>query len=283
MEQKEILAFLDLEDVKDLTELKEKFNNKFTPISDLEDVKKKLGDFTGKHAGSTTTIVKRLAGLENKDIEGKKWEEVVELGFNKLRTQIEELENSKAGANTDEIAKEFQKKIDKITKERDDYKTNHETLLSTYEKEKVESETKFKGFKVGNLFESAKGKVATKLKSDMSLAEKMGFEAALKEINVDFDEKETPIIKDREGKRLVNPNKAGTFLSLDEAIELKANELGLIKKNTGGGQSAQSFFAGQQQQNNNGGSSEPLKSVTGRTIHPSALSHAEKVKASQGG
>jgi hypothetical protein len=278
MEQKEILAFLDLEDVKDLNELKEKFNAKFSPISALEEANKKLGDFTGKYAGHTTNIVKRLAGLENKDIEGKKWEEVIELGFNKFKSQIEELEASKAGANTDEIAKEFQKKIDKITKERDDYKTNHESLLYTYEKEKLESETKFKGFKVGNLFESAKGKVATKLKSDMSLAEKMGFEAALKEINVDFDEKETPIIKDKEGKRLVNPNKAGTFLSLDEAIELKANELGLIKKNTGNSQQAPNFFAGQQQQNA-GASNEPLKSVTGRTIHPSALSHADKVKA----
>jgi hypothetical protein len=276
MEQKEILAFLDLEDVKDLTELKEKFNTKFAPKSDLEDANKKLGEFTGKFSNVAQNLFKKLGGLENKDIEGKKWEEVAELMTNKFKSQIEELEASKAGANTDEIAKEFQKKIEKITKERDDYKTNHETLLSTYEKEKAESETKFKGYKTSNLFESAKGKVASKLR-ELNPVEKLGFETALKGIVVDFDDNDSPIVKDSEGKRLVNPNKAGTFLALDEAIELKANELGLIKKNNGG-QTASNFFTGQQTQTKVDSNQTPNT----RTVHPNAAANLERLKASQG-
>jgi hypothetical protein len=276
MEQKEILAFLDLEDVKDLTELKEKFNTKFAPKSDLEDANKKLGEFTGKFSNVAQNLFKKLGGLENKDIEGKKWEEVAELMTNKFKSQIEELEASKAGANTDEIAKEFQKKIEKITKERDDYKTNHETLLSTYEKEKLESETKFKGYKTSNLFESAKGKVASKLR-ELNPVEKLGFETALKGIVVDFDDNDSPIVKDSEGKRLVNPNKAGTFLALDEAIELKANELGLIKKNNGG-QTASNFFTGQQTQTKVDSNQTPNT----RTVHPNAAVNLERLKASQG-
>jgi hypothetical protein len=273
MELKDILGFVDIGDVKNVDEFKEKFNSKFAPKSDLDDANKKLSEFTGKHAGSTVTLLKRLAGLENKDIDGKKWEEVAEMAINKFKSQVEELEG-KSGQSNEEALKDLNKKIEKLTKERDDYKSAQETLQSTYEKEKLESETKFKGFKIGNLFESAKGKVATKLK-DLSPAEKLGFEAALKDIIVDFDEKETPIVKDKEGKRIQNPNKAGSFLGLDEAIELKANELGLIKKNTGGGQPA-NLFSGNPPTQPPAGGGQPTNT---RQLHPNALSHAEKLRA----
>lgn len=278
MELKDLMGFIDIGEVKTIDEFKEKFNGKFAPKSDLEDANKKLSEFTGKFAGSATTMIKRFAGLENKDIEGKKWEEVLELGFNKYKNQLEELEASKSGASTEEIAKEFQKKIDKLTKERDEFKAAHETTLSTYEKDKGEWEGKYKGLKTGNLFETSKGKIFTKLKSDMSLAEKMGFEASLKDIIVDFDDKDQPVVKDKEGKRLTNPNKAGSFLSLEEAIELKANELGLIKKNTGGGQ-PNPFAGGQPAQQPTAGN-QPTNI---RTIHPNAMSHAERLKAQSQG
>jgi len=278
MELKDLLGYVDIEDVKSIDEFKEKFTSKFAPKSDLEDANKKLSEFTGKFSGSATTLFKRLGGFENKDIDGKKWEEVAEMAINKYKGQVEELEG-KQGNSNEEVIKDFQKKIEKLSKERDDYKTAQESLQSTYEKDKGDWEGKLTSYKTTNLFESAKGKVASKLKKDMSPAEKLGFEASLGSFMVEFDDKENAIVKDKEGKRIQNPNKAGSFLSLDEAIELKANELGLIAKNNGGGQQTQGFFTqpNTQQQNN------VAETNTGRKIHPNALSHAEKLKANSQG
>jgi hypothetical protein len=124
--------------------------------------------------------------------------------------------------------------------------------------------------------ESAKGKISTKLKSDMSVVERKGFEADIKEFIIDFDEKENVFVKDKEGKRIPNPNKAGSFLSLEEALEAKANELGLIKKNNGQGGTPvnQQFFQGNQQQNQGADPNIPV-----RKVHPSVLAHIEKLQA----
>lgn len=278
MELKDILGFVDIGDVKTVDEFKEKFNAKFSPKSELDELDRKLKESTGKMTGSATTLFKRLGELESKDIEGKKWEEIAELAINKYKNQIKELEG-KAGQTNEEALKDLNKKLEKLSKERDDYKTATETLQSTYDKEKGEWEGKFKSFKIGNHSETAKAKIASKLKTDMSAAEKLGFDAALKEFVLDLDDKENPIVKDKDGNRLQNKAKAGSFLTLEEAYELKANELNLIKKNNGGANPGQNFFAGNQNQNNNGG--EPAKSVTGRTIHPSALTNAEKQKSAQ--
>jgi hypothetical protein len=279
MEIKDLLGFVDVGDVKTIEEFKEKFNSKFAPKSDVDEANKKLSEFTGKFAGGATTLLKRLGGLENKDIEGKKWEDVALMAFEKRDAQIKELEG-KQGQNNDEALKDLTKKMEKIGKERDDYKTATETLQSTYEKEKGDWEGKLKNYKVNTVLESAKSKIASKLKSDMSPAEKIGFDSVIKDFVIDFDDKETPFVKDKEGKRLQNPNKAGSFLSVEEALELKANELNLIKKNNGGTQTPNpSFFTGQQNQqqnNNNGGGGQQIPV---RTIHPNALSHAEKLKA----
>jgi hypothetical protein len=275
MELKDLLGFVDIGEVKTIDEFKEKFNSKFAPKTDLEELDKRLRDSSGKMTGAATTLLKRLGGLENKDIEGKKWEDVAELAFSKKEAMIKELEG-KQGQNNDEALKEYQKKIEKLSKERDDYKTAQETLQGTYEKDKGDWEGKLKSYKIGNRLETAKGKVSPKLKKDMSPAEKLGFEASLSSIIVDFDDKENEVIKDKEGKRIQNPNKAGSFLSLEEAIELKANELGLIAKNNGGGNSnIPNFFPPKPEVNTN-------TNTNTRTVHPNALSHAEKLKALSG-
>jgi hypothetical protein len=100
----------------------------------------------------------------------------------------------------------------------------------------------------------------------------LGFDSVIKDFVIDFDDKETPFVKDKEGKRIPNPNKAGSFLSLEEALEVKANELNLIKKNNGQGGSPvnQQFFQGNQQV-----VVDP--NIPVRKIHPNAVAHAEKL------
>jgi hypothetical protein len=278
MELKDILGFVDLGEVKTIDEFKEKFKVKFITKDEALGDDEIKGKITGKVTGAATTLFKRLFELENKEIEGKKWEEIAEIGVNKLKGQIKELEG-KQGQSNDQAIKDLQAKLESAQKTVADFKSANETLKSTYDKDIADWQGKFKGLRVGNLMEKAKSSLTTKLKSDMTEAERLGYEAAIERSFVlDFDEKDAPVVKDKEGKRIPNPNKAGSFLSLEEALELKATELNLIKKNNGSGSNQQlnnHFNNGQQQQNNGGGQ----QANSGRTIHPNALSHAERLKA----
>jgi cation transport regulator ChaC len=277
MELKDITGFIDIGDVKTIDEFKEKFNEKFAPKTDLEDANKKLSEFTGKFSNVAQNLFKKFGELESKDIEGKKWEEVAEIAINKYKNQVKDLEG-KQGQGNDEALKDVTKKLDKISKERDDYKTANETLQGAYDKDKGDWEGKLKTYKVNHILETAKGKISTKLKSDMSAVEKLGFDSVIKDFVIDFDDKETPFVKDKEGKRIPNPNKAGSFLSLEEALEVKANELNLIKKNNGQGGSPinQQFFQGNQQQ------TVVDSNIPARKVHPSLDAHIEKLKVQQG-
>jgi hypothetical protein len=282
MDIKEILSFVNIGDVKDINEFKDKFKTKFLSkdeIFDDEDVKKKLDDekakLTGKIAGSIATVGKRVFGLTNEEIKDKKWEEIIEMGANKSKSRIEELEG---GMSSEDIKKEYESKIEKISKSANDYKTALETLQGTYEKEKGDFEGKLKGLKTGNLLEGAKTKLMPKLK-EMTPAEKLGWDAKINSLLIDYDEKDNPVIKDKEGKRLQNPNKAGSFLTIDEALEQSAVELDLIKKNNGGGQKINQVFMGKENNSgNNGSGNDQNKNLQGRTIHPGALSHADKLR-----
>ncbi len=269
METKEILSFIDIGEVKTIDELKEKFNEKFAPKSELEDLNKKLAGATGKFTGSFTTNAKRAFGLTSEEIGEKKWEDVLELGVTKLKTENEELKKA-AGLGGDKALEKANSEIEKYKKTLQEEISAKETLQSTYEKATGEYEGKLKGLKIGNVFENAKSKVLPKLKSDMSPAEKIGFDTVIKDIIVDFDDKDLPVVKDKEGNRLKNPSKAGAFLSLEEALELKANELNLIKKNNGSGSAVNMFHTQQTQV------IDP--NIPVRKVHPNVAANLERLK-----
>jgi FtsZ-binding cell division protein ZapB len=279
--EKEILGFIDIGDAKTIEEFKEKFKTKFISREEVfedDDIKKKIGEennkFVGKLSGSLITKSKRNFGFTDEDIKDKKIEDVLEMGVTKLKAEIEELKG-KQGQGSDEALKDAIKKAEKLAKERDDFKTANETLQGAYDKDKGDWEGKLRSYKVNHIVETAKGRISPKLKSDMSAVEKLGFDSVIKDFVIDFDDKETPFVKDKEGKRIPNPNKAGSFLSLEEAMESKANELNLIKKNNGQGGSPinPQFFQGNQQQT----IVDP--NIPVRKLHPNAIAHAEKLAA----
>jgi hypothetical protein len=276
--EKELIAFLDLGEVKTIEEVKEKFKTKFISREEVfedDDIKKKIGEenskFVGKLSGTLITKSKRDFGFTDDDIKGKKIEDVLEMGVAKLKAENEEL-RGKQGQGSDEALKDAIKKAEKLAKERDDFKTANETLQGIYDKEKGEWQGNLKNFKLNTLKEGAKSSIAKKFKSDMSKADQIAWESESSSVILDFDDKETPFVKDKEGKRIPNPNKAGSFLSLEEALEVKANELNLIKKNNGQGGSPvnQQFFQGNQQV-----VVDP--NIPVRKIHPNAVAHAEKL------
>jgi hypothetical protein len=67
---------------------------------------------------------------------------------------------------------------------------------------------------------------------NVSDIQRVGFESYLNSnFQLDLDEKDGLIIKDKEGKLIPNPNKAGSFLSPVEILDQIADKNGLKKKN----------------------------------------------------
>jgi hypothetical protein len=275
METKEILSFIDIGEVKTIDELKEKFNEKFAPKSDLDEANKKLSSEVGKMKGSLETHVKRVFGFTSEEIKDKKVEELVDLGVSKYKTELEELKKS-AGQGNDKALEKANADIEKYKKTLQEEISAKESLQGIYEKEKGEWEGNLKNFKLNTVKESKKSSIATKFKSDMTKAELIAWETETASMILDYDDKGDHYVKDKEGKRLPNPNKAGAFLTLEEALESKANELNLIKKNNGSGSATGLGMFQSQQQNQVIDPNIPV-----RKIHPSALAHAEKLGATR--
>ncbi len=274
MEIKDLLEFLDVKEAKDLNDFKKSFGERFISKAQAHDDEEIKGKVVGKIKGSLSTIAKREFGLEADEIKDKKLDEIIILGSEKLKSRLKELEESASTGNDDKV-KDLTAKLEKQVKAANDYKGLLDTTTKTLADKELEFTGKIKGFKTKSVFDKAKEKIAAKLKSDMSEAERFYFDSKISEnITVDFDEKDEVIVLGKDGKRLASTKTAGAFLNLDEAIESQAVELGLVKKNNGGNVDANKFFTQQAQVI----TPEPGKGFV-RQVHPSALKNAEKLKA----
>lgn len=281
MELKDLLKTLDLEDAKDIESFKEKFRSKFISRNEAINDDEVKSHLTGKITGALKTLAKRTFGLTNQEIDGKQWEDIIELGAAKKEATIEELKKQ-SSQTSEETLKELQSKLEKANKANIELKENNDLLTTTYNNDKSGWEGKFKEFKIKNHLETAKSKLSNKMLSELSQVQRLGFDASLKDnLIIDMDDKEEIVVKNREGKRIPNPAKVGTYLNLEEALELEADKLGLIKKNNGNNTNQQLFQSQStnNNNNNNNGQSQQAQAGTQRRIHPNALKNAEVLRA----
>lgn len=287
-ELKTLLETLDLKDVKDLDTFKKTFNEKFIAKSQIfeeDSVKEKIAGATGKATGAFATLLKREFELTSDEIKDKKWEDIAQLGITKTKAKIKELEET-VGAGGDEKVKAIQAKLEKRDKEFGDLKslldtTKEAVTLKDQEIAKIGQEfgTKLKGFKATTLIEKAKEKIMPKLKDKITEAERFYLDAKINEsFVIDFDDKDEAIVLDKAGKRIQNTKVVGTFLNVEEAVEAKAIELGFDKKNNGGQGVDLTKILGQNQ-NQPPVNTQQQNAKPAKAIHPSALKHAELMKA----
>jgi hypothetical protein len=275
MELKDVLNYLGAEDAKDLDSFKKAFSGKYLVKAEAHEDEDVRGKITGKITGAIQTLAKRTFGFSSEEIAGKKWEEIIEAGAARDKAAIEELK-SKQGQTNDQTLKELQEKFDKVSAKANEYKGLVETTKKAYEDLEKSSSEKYKSLKVGNVLSSAKGKIQAKLKSEMSKAESHYLDSLINEnIKVDFDEQDEVIVLGKDGKRMANTAKAGTFFTLEEAIESIADKEGFIKKNNGGGVNPAAFV-----HNNNNNQQQNNQQQTERKVHPNALKNAELLKVS---
>jgi hypothetical protein len=225
---KELFRELDLPEEladKELDEIKtgvfDKFVARAVADSDPDIVKRITGGMLGKF----TNLAKQNFGLEGKDVEGKKFEEVLELGATKTKSEIEALKKQLEGKNPDN--KEWEEKIGAIAKERDQFKTMAETLGQEFEGFKTTALNNEKNLKIGFVLNSVRSGIEwSDAANDLA---KKGFDAHISEnYKFDFDEKGDLAVFGKDGNKIDNGKKTG-FLTPAEVFKKEAAQHGLLK------------------------------------------------------
>jgi hypothetical protein len=261
MEAKDVLEYLGL-DADNIDTFKEQFQTKFVTSDSVPNEEKIKSSITGKFTGAFKTKAKQLFNLESEELsKAEKWEDILELGFNKQKAQIEELKQ--ASTQTDDAAiKELNAKLERANQTAREYKEANETIRTSYEQKEVEWSNKFKSEKTNYAITKAYSSVTPKLSDTLTKADKLLLDTEIKKLKVEFDESDNILVMDSEGKRLQNPKQVGTFLGLEEAIEMIADKEGYIKKNNANqGERKAVTVTGNKQQSASGGE---------REIHPNA-------------
>ena len=206
-----------------------------TMALDDEDIK---GKIVGKLIGGITTKLKAVGGLDKKEIEGKKIEDIIDLLGVKHTTALDEIKKQNTGT-ADEAVKALNTKIEKLQRERDDFKGINETLNTKLAETQTTFDSKIKEFKLTNKLTGIHSKIP--FKDGMTEIEKSGFNALLSNnYKFDLDENDNEIVYDKAGNKI--KSQSGTkFMTVEELIIQEADKNNLIKKNNAGGQ-RQTFF-----------------------------------------
>ncbi len=271
MELKDLTDYLGI-DGKDIAEFKAKFTEKYLSKKDEDAIQEllapALAKATGKIKGTIDTIVKREFGLTNDDLDGKKYEEVLALAASKTKGEITALKEA-SGKDNDQKVKDLETKLEKLNKTLSEEKEAKELVKKSLEEKELDYSGKIKGFKIDSILKGAKEKIAPSL-IDLTEEQRFYFDNKINsEFKIDFDEKENPIVLGVDGKRIPNPNKAGDFLGIEDAILKIAEEKKYTKKNAGG-TIPQTLFNTQKEKETN--------TVTEKKVHPNAVKHVQQLK-----
>ena len=247
VEAKEVLEFLGYkhEEIKDLTELKTKFDSEFVRASTITEESEPVKKILGKVFGTLENDVKKVAKKFELDIDfdsedfkaNKKITDKLNFVIGKYdeknKTIIQDL-TAKAGQGNDEKVKEIQSKYEKVSQKAKDF----ETLLNS-------TKTEFDSFKSKTAEEIKNKTLSVHKKEVYSKAKflpeaneftKKGFLNSFEESYIlDLDENESPIILDKAGKRIASTKTAGTFKTPQEVLEEELIKAKLYPLNKDGG------------------------------------------------
>lgn len=239
MEITEILDYLGVPDFDiengSVDEFKERFKQKFLTREealDDEEVDKKV---SGRLYGKLSTLAKREFGFKNGDIEGKGLDEIIMMGKEALTSKISNLEAKLTETNTDEKYNQIKAELDEANQKLAETSSTIETLTSEKENIISDYENKFTSFKINNALNGVKANINFRQMNDV---ERIGYETYLKDnysfhLNAENGNEEL-VVLDKSGKRIPNPNKAGSYLGVEEVMKKDAEKFKLLVVNNGG-------------------------------------------------
>ena len=237
MELNDILKYQGIELAEDATieDYKKTFDAQFlkkeNALQDEEIRKALIGETTSKHAKELVRTAK-----EN-DIELTPEEKSLPVGdlsrlitakqSEKYNSKIEEL--SAKGKKPSEELTALQQKFESLNSRYSEELSAKEELQGLLEKK----ENEFVGFKKDFKLNQAKSQIFGNLTYSDNANDimKKGFMATVNEkYNIDLGEDDNPIITTKEGNRIKDPNKHGSFLSPVDVLSNELAEAGLAKK-----------------------------------------------------
>lgn len=227
---------------------KTKFEEKFIAIKNIDGNKEILDPIFGKLKGSVETKLKssfKKLGIEfeSDDIKGKKLEEIIELGVERVETahttKFDEFKNSFEGDGKEEI--------EKLQKTREDENTAwklkygeleglRNDLKTELENSNTKHTTDLKQRDLDLLNDKAYGSIKWARDSEGFDLKFIGFKANMKEkYGLELDDDKNLIPTDKEGKRITSADKVGEFEKWEAILEKEAKEANILKINPKGG------------------------------------------------
>lgn len=242
---KQLNEFAGIE-AENFDQFKEQFQSKFVLKENVIKDPELTEKLTGKILGSQMTKIRQMfkeEGIEFSEEETKtikKNEELLVLGMSKLKggyiNQLEDVKKSST-IGTDQRLQEYEAKLAKIEKEKNDIKAAWKSTGEEFERYKVDIANSIKGKEIE--FRLAKAKESLKLRPKINEAEKAGFEAILRSrLKFDMDESGQLVTMNANGERIKSKVKAGDFMPAEEAMQDIINELGLGDTNPHAGKPA---------------------------------------------
>lgn len=233
-------------EAENFDQFKEQFQSKFIVKENVIKDPEITDKIYGKIMGSQMTKIRQMfkeEGVEFTEEETKaikKNDELLVLGLNKLKggfiNQIEDVKKSNS-VGADQRLSEYEARIAKIEKEKNDIKAAWKSTGEEFEKYKFEMASSLKQKEVD--FRLAKAKETLKMRPKINEAERAGFEAILKNrLKFDLDDNGQLVTMNANGERIKSKVKAGDFMPAEEAMQDIINELGLGDTNPHAGKPA---------------------------------------------
>ena len=233
-------------EAENFDQFKEQFQSKFIVKENVIKDPEITDKIYGKIMGSQMTKIRQMfkeEGVEFTEEETKaikKNDELLVLGLNKLKggfiNQIEDVKKSTT-VGADQRLSEYEARIAKIEKEKNDIKAAWKSTGEEFEKYKFEMASSLKQKEVD--FRLAKAKETLKMRPKINEAERAGFEAILKNrLKFDLDDNGQLVTMNANGERIKSKVRAGDFMPAEEAMQDIINELGLGDTNPHAGKPA---------------------------------------------
>jgi hypothetical protein len=231
----EFIGANGIENEEQFNEFKTSFEKKFIPAEiahEYEDVKNKVFGERARQIISRLNNMGKAIGIDevsNRKLAESKIEDIIDEFTTITSTKLNEL-STKASEGNDKKVNDLMAQIADKDKTVNSYKEALEKVQSEYEGFKGSKEGEIKSYKIGHQLDQVRGQI--QWVDNVSDIQRVGFESYLNSnFQLDLDEKDGLIIKDKEGKLIPNPNKAGSFLSPVEILDQIADKNGLKKKN----------------------------------------------------
>ena len=242
---KQFCEFTGIE-AENFDQFKEQFQSKFIVKENVIKDPEITDKIYGKIMGSQMTKIRQMfkeEGVEFTEDETKtikKNDELLVLGLSKLKggfiNQIEDVKKSTT-VGADQRLQEYETRIAKIEKEKNDIKAAWKSTGEEFERYKLDMASSLKNKEVD--FRLAKAKETLKMRPKINEAERAGFEAILKNrLKFDLDDNGQLITMNANGERIKSKVKAGDFMPAEEAMQDIINELGLGDTNPHAGKPA---------------------------------------------